>query len=292
MPSDVIDRVHKMSRRDEAEITLYFATKRGPIGDEIHDDVDDYTLFDPANNDSTDEDDDDDAAPVHIVLGVNDEPRDDNSDEEGGDEYNPDIIENEPHEGHEGNDEDNEPHEGHEGNDEDNPEATEPGNRLNENTAEPNNEEEVDEEPTSIEQRIQQMNAAYGHRQHKYNLRARKPCDYSHLHATLEGIVMTQHNVKKGLQVFGEAGMEAVLKELNQLHERGVLEPKKHLLHEQSREALQCIPYVSETKTQCEQLKVVAVLMVGSNVSTQPRKKLALQLLQLNQSCCHACLMR
>ena len=29
------------------------------------------------------------------------------SDVEGGDEYNPDIIENEPHEGHEGNDEDN-----------------------------------------------------------------------------------------------------------------------------------------------------------------------------------------
>ena len=138
MPTDVIDRVHKMSRRDEAEITLYFATKRGPIGDEIQDNVDDDTFDHPANNDNTDENDDDDAAPVHIV-GVNDEPKDDNSDVEGGDEYNPDIIENEPqggdeynpdiiendpHEGHEGNDKDNEPHEGHEGNDEDNLEAT------------------------------------------------------------------------------------------------------------------------------------------------------------------------
>ena len=61
-----------MSLRDEAEVTLYFATKqRGPIGDEIHDDDDDDT-FDPANND------DDDTAPIHIV-GLNDEPRDDNS---------------------------------------------------------------------------------------------------------------------------------------------------------------------------------------------------------------------
>ena len=58
MPTDVIDRVHKMSRRDETEVTLYFATKRGQIEDEMHDDVDDDT-FDPANNDNTDEDDDD-----------------------------------------------------------------------------------------------------------------------------------------------------------------------------------------------------------------------------------------
>ena len=60
MPTDVIDRVHKMSRRDETEVTLYFATKRGQIEDEMHDDVDDDT-FDSANNDNTDEDDDDNA---------------------------------------------------------------------------------------------------------------------------------------------------------------------------------------------------------------------------------------
>ena len=72
------------------------------------------------------------------------------------------------------------------------------------------------------------MDAAYGQRQHQYDLRACKPRDYSHLHVTLEGTVMTQHNIKKGLQVFGEAGVEAVLKELNQLHERGVLKPTKN----------------------------------------------------------------
>ena len=63
MPTDVIDRVHKMSRRDETEVTLYFATKRGQIEDEMHDDVDDVDddTFDSANNDNTDEDDDDNA---------------------------------------------------------------------------------------------------------------------------------------------------------------------------------------------------------------------------------------
>ena len=92
------------------------------------------------------------------------------------------------------------------------------------------------------------MNAAYGHRQHQYDLRAWKPCEYSHLHATLKGIFMTQHNVKKGLQVFGEAGVEAVLKELNQLHERGVLEPTKTLSHEQRREALQYLMFLKQKR--------------------------------------------
>jgi hypothetical protein len=248
MPTDVIDRVHKMSRRDETEVTLYFATKRGQIEDEMHDDVDDDT-FDPANNDNTDEDDDDNAdaaAPVHIV-GVNDNS--DVEDVEDGDEY--DL------------------------------EATEPGNELNENTAELNDEEEVDKEPNppdndeprddnsdvdgedkhdpeateeevdeepSIEQRIQQMDAAYGQRQHQYDLWARKPRDYSHLHVILEVTVMTQHNIKKGLQVFGEAGVEAVLKELNQLHERGVLKPTKNLSHEQRMDALQYLMFLKQKR--------------------------------------------
>jgi hypothetical protein len=37
---------------------------------------------------------------------------------------------------------------------------------------------------------------------------------------------MTQHSVKKGLKDFGEAGMQAVLKEMQQLHDREVLDPK------------------------------------------------------------------
>jgi hypothetical protein len=37
---------------------------------------------------------------------------------------------------------------------------------------------------------------------------------------------MTQHSLKKGIKAFGNAGIEAVLKELQQLHDRKVLEPK------------------------------------------------------------------
>jgi hypothetical protein len=36
---------------------------------------------------------------------------------------------------------------------------------------------------------------------------------------------MTQHSMKKGIKLFGDAGIEAVLKELKQLHDRKVLEP-------------------------------------------------------------------
>ena len=56
---------------------------------------------------------------------------------------------------------------------------------------------------------------------------SRQPRDYSHLYATLESIAMTQHSMKKGLKVFGDAGIEVVLlKELLQLHDEKVLEPK------------------------------------------------------------------
>jgi len=66
------------------------------------------------------------------------------------------------------------------------------------------------------------MDAKYGPRTGSYNLRARKPRDYSHIHTTLESTVMTQHGIRKGLQLFGKAGVDTVLKELTQLHERGV----------------------------------------------------------------------
>ena len=38
--------------------------------------------------------------------------------------------------------------------------------------------------------------------------------------------ILTQYHVSKGLKLFGEPGVAAVLKELKQLHERMVMEPK------------------------------------------------------------------
>ena len=69
------------------------------------------------------------------------------------------------------------------------------------------------------------MNEKYGERNNNYNLRPRKPRDYSHLHGTLEDTVLTQYSLKHGLETFGNAGIEAVQKELRQLHDRDVLMP-------------------------------------------------------------------
>jgi hypothetical protein len=76
------------------------------------------------------------------------------------------------------------------------------------------------------------MDATYGPRTSAYDLRARKPRDYGQIHTTLESTMFTQHNVHKGMKLFGEAGVDAVKKKLTQLHERGVLAPKELNDHE------------------------------------------------------------
>jgi hypothetical protein len=70
------------------------------------------------------------------------------------------------------------------------------------------------------------MKQQYGERQAEHNLRPRRPCDYGHLHAMLEHTAMTQYTINKVLKVFGEAGTEAVLSELKQLHNRKAVKPK------------------------------------------------------------------
>ena len=71
-----------------------------------------------------------------------------------------------------------------------------------------------------------EMDWKYGPRSHDHNLRPRKPCDYSHLHGDLEHTALTQYNVKKGLKIFGEAGAQAVITEMQQLHNHDVVVPK------------------------------------------------------------------
>jgi Reverse transcriptase (RNA-dependent DNA polymerase)/Zinc knuckle len=69
------------------------------------------------------------------------------------------------------------------------------------------------------------MDLRYGTRNSEYNLRPRRPRDYSHLHGTLGHICMTQYNLKKGLEKFGTAGINAVQDELRQLDMRDVFSP-------------------------------------------------------------------
>ena len=52
------------------------------------------------------------------------------------------------------------------------------------------------------------------------------PRDYENLTKNeVVTTILTQHHVSKGLKVFGEKGVDAVLAKMKQLHDRLVIEP-------------------------------------------------------------------
>ena len=114
-----------------------------------------------------------------------------------------------------------------------------------------------------------EMDEKYGAWSGRYELRARKPRNYAHMfhqqdnlhlekndqHDTLVGakhdakpnddyhdtfLETPQMNMKQGLKIFGEAGVDAVKKEMQQLHDRKVMQVKNpsKLTPEQKKEAL------------------------------------------------------
>ena len=95
------------------------------------------------------------------------------------------------------------------------------------------------------------MDERYGPRSATYNLRPRKPRDYSHLHATLKQIAMTQYSLNKGLKEFGITGVQAVLNELQQLHDRNVLTPvfKSALTHAERKLALPYLMFLKQKRS-------------------------------------------
>jgi len=82
---------------------------------------------------------------------------------------------------------------------------------------------------------------------HEYNIRPWPTCTNSRYVLTQDGqqstkvkmakphvnVMMTQMNIKQGMKAFGEQGSDAMLKELNQLHERKALLPlrREDMLH-------------------------------------------------------------
>jgi Reverse transcriptase (RNA-dependent DNA polymerase) len=94
------------------------------------------------------------------------------------------------------------------------------------------------------------MNIRYGPRTENYDLRPRRPRDYGHLHATLESTTMTQYSMKKGIQMFGKKGTDAVLKELKQLHDKETFNPvdPETIGPEDRRGALPCLMYLTEKR--------------------------------------------
>jgi hypothetical protein len=105
------------------------------------------------------------------------------------------------------------------------------------------------------------MDTRYDERSGQHNLRPRKrpndkyinairPQDHSQLHSTLEHYVMTQHSVKKGLRLFGDAGKDAVYSEMQQLHEMEAIEPKRlnMLTREEKRASLHYLMFLKQKR--------------------------------------------
>jgi hypothetical protein len=61
---------------------------------------------------------------------------------------------------------------------------------------------------------------------------------------------MTQYSMKKGIQVFGKQGTDAVLKELKLLHDKNTFEPVDPvtMAPEDRRSALPCLMYLTEKR--------------------------------------------
>jgi hypothetical protein len=97
------------------------------------------------------------------------------------------------------------------------------------------------------------MEEKYGPRNDRYNMRQRREPKYSHMFATIpedEPLATPQMNMRKGLKVFGKDGVEAVKKEMQQLHDRKVMEPKigTELTHAQKQEALAYLMFLKRKR--------------------------------------------
>lgn len=66
---------------------------------------------------------------------------------------------------------------------------------------------------------------------------------------------MTQYSMKQGIKEFGEAGVDAVVKELQQLHDRAVLKPRQAetMTREEKRAALHYLMFLA--KKRCGRIK-------------------------------------
>ena len=245
MPAEVIDRVHALARRNGPNGLAFLDCLGNQLVDPNDDDGDDasYTPSDDEEFDEDDDDDDPDATNAPIA-GVYQAAADDDP---AYNEADPAYNEADPDE--DGNPDDDANADAH--NDvagDDDPADDDPA--YNEADTDEDGNPDDDANADAHNDVADLMDERYGVRNSDYNLRPRRPRDYGHMHATLESIVMTQYNMKKGIKVFGEAGVDAVLKELQQLHDRKVLEPKDaaKLSAEDKKAALQYLMFLKQKR--------------------------------------------
>jgi Reverse transcriptase (RNA-dependent DNA polymerase)/Zinc knuckle len=225
MPSDVIDRIHIMARRNPRGVKFSDRHLMPYVLDPDFPDDDDDSTFAPGNE-SDDDDDDDDGNVGNVDAGIVDN---DDDDEDNIDEMVETIEDATPTE--------------------DDDEMEEMIDDEADGT--PKNKEKEEEKEEEMEDDDMEFDDKYGARLSTHGLRPRKPRDYGHLHTTLEHIVMTQYSVKKGLKVFGAAGVDAVLQELQQLHDRKVIRPVQasSLSYEEKKASLAYLMFLKEKRT-------------------------------------------
>ena len=282
MPSEVIDRVHTLARRQNANRGLVFGDRDGnPVdgedGDWEWDDDDDSTYApsdsgsdnnheddndnhddDQGHDDNDDDDGDDDDDDGYVVGSVD---LDDDQDGDAG-EGSGGILDNasNPPEQDDAVGSDDNSADGSipSGEDDDHEHIVEPAADPEGTTGVDNPQDlegttGVGGEQSALED---EMDERYGPRTGAYGLRPRRQPNVrvvkgsrpkvnlvsngSKVSNQYEVLATPQMNLKQGLKVFGDKGVEAVQKEMTQLHERKVMRPKhkQELTPEQRREAL------------------------------------------------------
>jgi hypothetical protein len=222
MPNDVIVWIRNLARQARANRGLLFSNQHDSDDKTYHPDDASHST---AKSDSDDDDDyNGDADPLdeaHIAgVNANNEPNHEHPE----DESDNDESENDNNHIDAEHDDDNEHIDDMktENNDE------HPNNNVDESIDDVddetrNNDNQVDpggdhnNQPNKSDT-INDMEETYGTRNSQHALRPRRrrdyshlqpqpvrPRDYSHLHTTLKSAVMTQHSMKKGLKLFGEA---------------------------------------------------------------------------------------
>ena len=274
MPADVIQRVHHLARRNRCGLEFLNRDHEPILLDDeqiVNDDSDDDdSTFAPHDNDSDDDDDDGphdgnhnfgiDIADAHDQIAFDDDDADIDDiagvpafnphgvEIAGVDNNNNQQLEQPEPEPQQYGDNDNDGT----GSDDEVSYAAENADDNAETEAEINIAADNTGEAVDIEQ---QMDERYGPRTCHYQLRARKPRDYGHLHMTLEHTAMTQYTLERGLKEFGDDGVQAVAKEMRQWHDQEVLEPTEAgtMTREEKRRTLRYLMFLK--KKRCGRIK-------------------------------------
>ncbi|GKY97397.1 hypothetical protein MPSEU_000698200 [Mayamaea pseudoterrestris] len=237
MPDDVIERVHRLARQQKANPGIVFMDRH-----RVAEAAEPVMWHDDDDEDDDDSDYDDDASrgdddSAGGSEGVNATDDDDSDDDDGADG----AIEGVP--GDEAGD-----GEAIDGELDDAP-AVDDG----EIEGVPD-EGEIEGVPAAADE--EDFDARYGPRTGRYGLRARKPRSFAHLFTldaaeeVSEPLVTAQMNMRQGLKAFGDAGVEAVRKEMQQLHDRHVMKavPQCTLTPQQRKDALAYLMFLKRKR--------------------------------------------